>query len=76
MTEVQFMKRIGENLQYLLEDSWMTQKELAEDTGISESTISRYIRGEVMPTAKNLANIVRSLGCEWDELIDTNEIIR
>ena len=75
MTEIQFMKRIGENLQCLLDDAWMSQRELAEDTGISESTISRYIRGEVMPTAKNLANIVYSIGCEWDELIDTNERI-
>ena len=72
MSEVQFMRQFGINLRFLLADSLMTQKELAEDTGISESTISRYIRGEIMPTIKNAASIVYSLGCEWEELITTD----
>lgn len=76
MTEVGLMKHFGENLRYLLEDSWMSQKELAEETGISESTISRYARGEMMPTFKNLINIKYVLDCEWDELIDVDEMIR
>lgn len=72
MSEIQFMIRFGENLQFLLEDAWMSQKDLAEDTGISESTISRYIRGDIMPTIKNVAKIVYSLGCDWEELITTD----
>ena len=73
MTEPQFMMRFGNNLRDALEYCWMTQKELAEETGISESTISRYVRGEMMPTFKNVVNIKYALDCEWDELIDFDE---
>lgn len=70
MTEIEFMRRFGNNLRDVLEDCWMTQKELSEETGISESTISRYVRGEMMPTFKNIVNIKYALNCEWDELVD------
>lgn len=70
MTEIEFLKRFGNNLKKVMEDSWMTQNELSEETGISESTIGRYIRGDCMASIKNVINIMVALDCEFEDLID------
>lgn len=70
MTEIEFIKRFGNNLKNVLDDSWMTQKELSEETGISESMISRYVRGDCIPPFKNVINIMVALDCEFEDLID------
>ena len=75
MTEVQFIRSFGNNLADQLEDAWMSQKELAEETGLHESTISRYVRGEMMPTLKNVINIMHALDCEFEDLVDCYEKI-
>ena len=66
---LKLMQIFGDNLAELLEWANTSQKELAEDTGLSESTISRYVRGETMPTLKNIVNIAYALDCDIDELI-------
>lgn len=75
MTEYKLMRDFGENLQYLLEEANMSQSELAEESRLSTSTISCYIRGERMPTLKSIVNIAIALGCEYDELIDIYELV-
>lgn len=70
MTELTVMRDFGRNLADILEEYRMTQKELSEDTGISESTITRYIRGECMPSLKNIINIMIALECDFEELVD------
>ena len=70
MDEYKLLHDFGRNLKDLLDDSFMSQKELAEETGISEPTISRYIAGEGMPTLKNIVSIMIALDCEFNELID------
>ena len=72
MSELEFMRIIGKNIKYELEDAWMTQKELAEATGISRSTISKYINAEVMPSLVNINNIANVLDCSIDKLIGHN----
>lgn len=69
MTQMEFMQIIGNNIKSELEDSWMTQKELAEATGVSESTISRYIKAEMMPSLVNITNIAVALCCTVDDII-------
>lgn len=73
MTEIELMQTFGQNLKNMLEDQWMSQKELAEETGISEATISYYANGERMPSMKNVINIAYVLDCDLNELIDTVE---
>lgn len=75
MTELELMKNFGNNLKEILEDSWMTQKELSEETGLSESMISYYIHGKRMPNMKNIINIALALDCELNELIEIKERI-
>ena len=69
MTEIEWAKTIGEKIKDLLDEWGMTQKELSEETGISESTISRCIKGECLPSIKTIVNIGYALGCDAEELI-------
>lgn len=75
MTEVEWMREFGSNLKCLLKDAMMTQKELAEDSGISESMISDYVNGLRIPGAKAIVNIANTLSCNTDDLIDFGEMI-
>lgn len=70
MSEIILMHSFGRNLNDILDEYKMSQKELSEETGISESMISRYIKGECMPSLKNVINIMIVLECDFEELID------
>lgn len=76
MTEIELMKQVGCNIQNILDDWGMTQQDLADDTGISKSTISRYINGEVIPSLKNIVNIAYALECDITDLINAYEQIK
>lgn len=47
----------------------LNQKELARATGISEHSISKYARGEAVPSLYNAARIAKALCCSLDDLI-------
>lgn len=69
MTEIEFMKQIGNNIRDALDDWGMSQQELADEAGISQTTISRYINGDIMPSLKNIINIAYVLECDLTKLI-------
>ena len=75
MTEAQWLKEFSVNLVSLMGEAGYTQKELAEDAGLSVSTINRYINGTHIPKATALVNIATVLSCSLDELIDFGEDI-
>lgn len=60
----------------LLKQMNMTQKQLAEATGITESAISRYVKGDRIPRGVNLIKIAQALKTTPESLIDeeTNDI--
>ena len=76
MRESEFMRIFSDNLRYSLEYANMTQRELADNTGIDESTISRYLRQQIMPTIKNVINMAYVLDCDISDLVPCDEIIR
>ncbi|MBQ8023556.1 MAG: helix-turn-helix transcriptional regulator [Succinivibrio sp.] len=47
----------------------MSQKELAEATGLTESAVSRYVKGERVPRGINLMKIANSLSITVDQLL-------
>ena len=69
MTEREWLDIFGTNLAEMLEEAWMTQKELAEETGISEGAISNYIHKRRMPTVKAIINIAEALDCSLDDFL-------
>lgn len=75
MTEERLAREIGNNLKSVMYEYGVTQKELSELTGISRSTISKYIYGDMVPTLKNILNIAYALECDITELVDADEPI-
>lgn len=75
LSEIQWLGMFGDNLRYLLDDYHMTQKDLAEMTGLSEGTISKYINKTQMPTVRAIINISYALDESIDDLIDFGERI-
>lgn len=76
MKESEFNRVFGDNLRYSLHYANMTQRELADAIGVDESTVSRYLRGYLMPTAKNIVNIAYVLDCDISDLIPCDELVR
>lgn len=75
MSEVKWLKEFGYQLQRQLEYAWMTRAELAEVTGLTVATISRYISGQQKPSVTNVMNIARALDCDIDMLVNVEEDI-
>lgn len=75
MTETGLAKGIGSNIKSALDEYGISQTELSELTGISKSTISKYVYGDIIPTLKNLINIAYALECDLTELVDADEKI-
>ena len=63
MSEVINLKLIA-----LLKEKNITQKELAELTGMTESAISHYVKGDRVPRGVNLLKIAQVLGVSADYL--------
>lgn len=47
----------------------ISQKQLSEITGITESAISHYIKGDRVPRGANLVKIAKALGTTADDLL-------
>ena len=75
MREYEFLRIFSDNLRYSLDYANMSQRELADAIGVDESTISRYLRGQRMPTAKIIVNIACVLDCDISDLIPCDELI-
>lgn len=57
MSEVEWIDTFAGNLRSLLDETGMSQRELAKLTGISEATISKYLHRQCMPSVAALVNI-------------------
>jgi transcriptional regulator with XRE-family HTH domain len=75
MSELEWLNIFGNNLKAIMEQVRITQRELAEETGISESTISKYINKMQMPGVRAIVNMAYVLNCSTDDLIDFGDII-
>lgn len=63
----------GRRIRTLLKNSGMSQRELAERVGATESAVSKYISGEREPRAEVLANIATALGTTVEYLLGKSE---
>ena len=69
-SEAEWLSVFGDNLASFLRDYNMTQRELADLSGLSESAISHYVHKEKMPGIKAIVNIAHALNVDVDELVD------
>lgn len=75
MSEYEWIDTFGDNLQDMMRDANMSQLELANITGLSKSTISRYINKLMMPSLRAIINIAYALDCSVDDLVDFGDTI-
>lgn len=59
----------------LMKERRITQKQLAELSGINESSISRYLHSNQRPRMDVVVNIAKALKVETDYLLEDNERI-
>lgn len=70
MTEQEWLDIFADNLKDLMTYANMTQRELADAAGLSDTAISYYINRQKMPGIRAIINIAYALDCEVSELID------
>ena len=75
MSELDWLDIFAGNLRDMLIDANMSQRELADASGLAESTISSYINKQKIPSLKAIINISYTLDCDVTELIDFGETI-
>lgn len=76
MSEQQWLDIFANNLRDKLIEYGATQREFAEDCCLAESTISRYLKGQSVPSIFALVNMSHVLGCSIDELADFGAMIK
>ena len=64
------LKSFGKNLAFLRKEAKLTQIELEEKAGLSESTIGRTERGLSNPTLSTLIAIAKALNIPTKDLLD------
>ena len=65
-----FIKRVNE----LMKKNKWSQKQLANESGISESSISRYIAGDMTPRMDIVMNIAKAFGVTTSYLLGEEHI--
>ena len=63
----------GEKVKKLMDEAGMSQKTLARESGISESSICRYLSGELKPRMDVASNIAKALGVTTSYLLGEEE---
>lgn len=61
---------MGERISELLKQHGLSQRELAATVGVTEVSMSRYIRGDRIPRGPILANIAAALHTTPEYLLD------
>lgn len=69
------MTETGRHISELLKDRNMTQKQLAELVGVTESALSHYIKGDRIPSGDILANIACALNTTANYILGKEDIL-
>lgn len=65
-----FVTRLGQ----VIKEKGLTQRELASKVGVTEVSMSRYIKGERVPSGPIVVNIAKELGISVDYLVGTSSV--
>ena len=75
MTEMEWLDIFGDNLKCIIAEVGVTQRELADEMGVNESAVSKYIHKQCIPNLKAVLKMSYILNCDVSELIDFGEPI-
>lgn len=70
--EIIWAKQFGDRLKRLIHISGKTQRQVADELGINEAIISKYITGTYMPKAYRIEELAKILNCDINQLYDKN----
>lgn len=69
------MKSTGERIKALLKEKKMTQRQLAELSGMTESALSHYIKGERIPSGVASVNVAYALSTTVNYILGKEGIL-
>lgn len=75
MSQQEWLDVFGDNLASILEEQQISQKELSRLTGLSESTISRYINKLQMPNMRAIINISYALNWSFEDMLNYGSML-
>lgn len=75
MSQQEWLDIFGNNLASILEEEKISQKELSKLTGLSESTISKYINKLQMPTVRAIINISYALDWSFEDMLNYGSML-
>lgn len=75
MSELEWLDIFIDNLKDMMKDVGMSQRELANITGLSDATVSNYIHKRQLPGVKAIVNIAYAFDCDIGDLVDFGEPI-
>lgn len=75
LTEARWLEMFSEELVYILKDRHISQRDLADMSGLSYGAISNYINKTRIPNIKAIINISYALHVDPGELIDFGQRI-
>lgn len=75
MSQQEWLDVFGDNLLSILEEEGISQKELSRLTGLSESTISRYINKSQMPNVRAIINISYALNWSFEDMLNYGSML-
>lgn len=69
------MKSTGERIKALLNEKKMTQRQLAELSGVTESALSHYIKGDRIPSGVASVNIAYALSTTINYILGKDDLL-
>ena len=68
------IQQIQQNIAEAIKQSGLTQTELAKRLGVSQQTISHYVKGDKLPALDTFANLCVALDVDPTEILCTKQI--
>lgn len=75
MSESEWLEDFSDCLKDTMRKRDISGRKLAREIGVSQSTISRYMDGKLIPSSVTLFNIANVLGCRITDLCFIDEMI-
>lgn len=72
MSEITILRLFSKNLRRMMQEDGITQEELANAIGVSQTTISRCITGQCMPSFFTIVKISDELCCSLEDFLNEN----
>ena len=68
--ELNWRKQFGDRLKRLIHISGKSQRQVANELGIDEAKLSKYITGTHTPNAYRIQQLADVIGCDVNQLYD------